>query len=133
MRPWSRTRMRSALQMVDRRWATTKAVRPLSSRRSASWISSSVWVSMDEVASSRIRIRGSARKARAKEISWRWPRSEEHTSELQSRENLVCRLLLEKKNKTVQVEGLYFRHHRDKAGPTVSISRIIIDNNVVLK
>src|SRR5690606_40902012 len=27
----------------------------------------------------------------------RWKRSEEHTSELQSRENLVCRLLLEKK------------------------------------
>src|SRR5690606_41947344 len=27
-------------------------------------------------------------------------RSEEHTSELQSRENLVCRLLLEKKKKT---------------------------------
>src|SRR5690606_39367320 len=26
-----------------------------------------------------------------------YPRSEEHTSELQSRENLVCRLLLEKK------------------------------------
>src|SRR5690606_42117680 len=26
-------------------------------------------------------------------------RSEEHTSELQSRENLVCRLLLEKKNR----------------------------------
>src|SRR5207302_3810986 len=29
-------------------------------------------------------------------------RSEEHTSELQSRENLVCRLLLEKKKKTKQ-------------------------------
>src|SRR5690606_40034023 len=29
--------------------------------------------------------------------SRRKPRSEEHTSELQSRENLVCRLLLEKK------------------------------------
>src|SRR5690606_42147714 len=28
----------------------------------------------------------------------RQQRSEEHTSELQSRENLVCRLLLEKKN-----------------------------------
>src|SRR5690606_39400362 len=28
-----------------------------------------------------------------------WIRSEEHTSELQSRENLVCRLLLEKKKK----------------------------------
>src|SRR5690606_42052992 len=29
-------------------------------------------------------------------------RSEEHTSELQSRENLVCRLLLEKKKQDVQ-------------------------------
>src|SRR5690606_41680909 len=29
-------------------------------------------------------------------------RSEEHTSELQSRENLVCRLLLEKKKKTTK-------------------------------
>src|SRR5688572_31576343 len=28
------------------------------------------------------------------------PRSEEHTSELQSQSNLVCRLLLEKKNNT---------------------------------
>src|SRR5690242_21484366 len=28
----------------------------------------------------------------------RWSRSEEHTSELQSHVNLVCRLLLEKKN-----------------------------------
>src|SRR2546430_10447301 len=28
-----------------------------------------------------------------------WPRSEEHTSELQSQSNLVCRLLLEKKNR----------------------------------
>src|SRR5688572_31034504 len=31
---------------------------------------------------------------------WRAPRSEEHTSELQSQSNLVCRLLLEKKKKT---------------------------------
>src|SRR3712207_8008789 len=29
------------------------------------------------------------------------PRSEEHTSELQSRQYLVCRLLLEKKNDTI--------------------------------
>src|SRR5207244_10394545 len=29
--------------------------------------------------------------------SCRWPRSEEHTSELQSPDHLVCRLLLEKK------------------------------------
>src|SRR5436309_4933597 len=32
-------------------------------------------------------------------------RSEEHTSELQSRENLVCRLLLEKKNEGQEEEG----------------------------
>src|SRR5690606_40113497 len=32
-------------------------------------------------------------------LDWRMTRSEEHTSELQSRENLVCRLLLEKKKK----------------------------------
>ena len=37
-------------------------------------------------------------------------RSEEHTSELQSRTNLVCRLLLEKKKKTHQQKNmiLYF-------------------------
>src|SRR6266511_5569520 len=34
-------------------------------------------------------------------------RSEEHTSELQSRENLVCRLLLEKKKKTNISISLY--------------------------
>src|SRR2546427_9092831 len=32
----------------------------------------------------------------------RAPRSEEHTSELQSQSNLVCRLLLEKKKKTTR-------------------------------
>src|SRR2546430_8947418 len=31
-----------------------------------------------------------------------WPRSEEHTSELQSQSNLVCRLLLEKKKNKEQ-------------------------------
>src|SRR2546427_4549761 len=33
--------------------------------------------------------------------SWRAKRSEEHTSELQSQSNLVCRLLLEKKKKNM--------------------------------
>src|SRR5688572_32301165 len=33
-------------------------------------------------------------------LSISWLRSEEHTSELQSQSNLVCRLLLEKKKKT---------------------------------
>src|SRR5690606_40146290 len=35
-----------------------------------------------------------------------WVRSEEHTSELQSRENLVCRLLLEKKKHHKRSTGL---------------------------
>src|SRR2546430_10076698 len=35
-------------------------------------------------------------------------RSEEHTSELQSQSNLVCRLLLEKKKK--HTETAYYRH-----------------------
>src|SRR3712207_7219078 len=34
----------------------------------------------------------------------RMPRSEEHTSELQSRQYLVCRLLLEKKNKKIETQ-----------------------------
>src|SRR5207302_3266422 len=34
-------------------------------------------------------------------------RSEEHTSELQSRENIVCRLLLEKKNNYSSSSSLY--------------------------
>src|SRR5258708_26890702 len=41
-----------------------------------------------------------ALKARAQRIA---SRSEEHTSELQSPDHLVCRLLLEKKKKTVDM------------------------------
>ena len=39
----------------------------------ASWMRSSVSVSMLEVASSRMMMRGSAAMARAKAMSWRWP------------------------------------------------------------
>src|SRR5688500_14158329 len=38
-----------------------------------------------------------ARRVRRRPQAWACPRSEEHTSELQSPCNLVCRLLLEKK------------------------------------
>src|SRR3712207_8685523 len=39
-------------------------------------------------------------------------RSEEHTSELQSRQYLVCRLLLEKKKIYIELtDGLSFYHH----------------------
>src|SRR5690606_41746767 len=40
-------------------------------------------------------------------------RSEEHTSELQSRENLVCRLLLEKKKKIKDITSRAFRRAED--------------------
>src|SRR5690606_41860413 len=43
-----------------------------------------------------VTLRGSAQLPSTATVEW--SRSEEHTSELQSRENLVCRLLLEKKN-----------------------------------
>src|SRR5690606_39833064 len=41
-------------------------------------------------------------------------RSEEHTSELQSRENLVCRLLLEKKNDSGLIIHDYTVNHLQK-------------------
>src|SRR3989475_7485028 len=37
-------------------------------------------------------------------------RSEEHTSELQSQSNLVCRLLLEKKKNNANSQSSYARH-----------------------
>src|SRR5438105_11983255 len=46
--------------------------------------------------------------------SWRSPRSEEHTSELQSRVDLVCRLLLEKKKKDKSINGGEEHHNRKK-------------------
>src|SRR2546429_4460275 len=55
-----------------------------------------------------------------RELETNVPRSEEHTSELQSRLHLVCRLLLEKKKKNLHllcpllpVEHGRPRHHAD--------------------
>src|SRR2546427_3290572 len=42
----------------------------------------------------------------------RMRRSEEHTSELQSQSNLVCRLLLEKKKKEIYKEQTSHRHQK---------------------
>src|ERR1022692_5173369 len=39
-------------------------------------------------------------------LQWCWDRSEEHTSELQSPCNLVCRLLLEKKKNRKDLGGV---------------------------
>src|SRR2546427_5904177 len=43
-------------------------------------------------------------------------RSEEHTSELQSQSNLVCRLLLEKKKKTELRHARYIRRDTTRIG-----------------
>jgi len=48
-------------------------VRPCTRLSSAFWISCSVEVSTEEVASSRIRMRGSISSARAMEMRWRSP------------------------------------------------------------
>src|SRR5947209_15537986 len=57
---------------------------------------------------------GDARAGRAAEAGGGRParRSEEHTSELQSRQYLVCRLLLEKKKKNKER-----KRHRKKMNP----------------
>src|SRR2546421_2953699 len=42
-------------------------------------------------------------------LGWTRKRSEEHTSELQSRSDLVCRLLLEKKKKHIHKKTLRYQ------------------------
>src|SRR2546430_12930930 len=49
---------------------------------------------------------------REKTLTLKSARSEEHTSELQSQSNLVCRLLLEKKKKK-QITCTRTEHHND--------------------
>src|SRR5205085_11871247 len=60
----------------------------------------------DALPISSARARSCGRRWRSRHARWWWAcrrpsRSEEHTSELQSQSNLVCRLLLEKKKKTI--------------------------------
>src|SRR5688572_31998218 len=62
--------------------------------------------------------RWSARRAEGRVVSVAGaagtPRSEEHTSELQSQSNLVCRLLLEKKKISAQYESHSRPWHDEK-------------------
>jgi hypothetical protein len=71
--PCSSTTMSSASAIVESRCAITNVVRSAITSRSAVLIACSVEASTDEVASSRIRIRGSLSSARAIAIRWRWP------------------------------------------------------------
>src|SRR5438105_11323628 len=50
-------------------------------------------------------------------------RSEEHTSELQSRVDLVCRLLLEKKKALHTTAPRPRQRRRTRAGPTCALAR----------
>src|SRR5256886_6889809 len=63
-------------------------------------------------------------RPRVGDVAWlhvRNVRSEEHTSELQSQSNLVCRLLLEKKKKTNQKLILPLANDRSRP-PTPSLA-----------
>ena len=73
MLPSSMTRIVSASRIVDSRWAMTNEVRSLRSAAIASCTSTSVRVSTDEVASSRMSSAGCAKNARAIVMSWRSP------------------------------------------------------------
>src|SRR5688572_32659535 len=51
---------------------------------------------------------------------WRCGRSEEHTSELQSQSNLVCRLLLEKKKKKKKKKKKYKKRKLIESEETIT-------------
>src|SRR2546429_3534475 len=61
---------------------------------------------------SALKLYGARKSVRRNICNWR-NRSEEHTSELQSRLHLVCRLLLEKKKK-YKMSILFFLNHDTK-------------------
>src|SRR2546429_3628653 len=91
--------------MASARSAYCRACAPSSASRAAIWENRSVW-------GERLSITGWPQKATllpfrkaSRASSPCAARSEEHTSELQSRLHLVCRLLLEKKNARLGVPG----------------------------
>src|SRR2546430_9788860 len=60
---------------------------------------------------SELQLSSNQSKRDARRLPFQRSRSEEHTSELQSQSNLVCRLLLEKKNK-IHLLSCLTRTHR---------------------
>src|SRR5258706_8942941 len=73
--------------------------RNLSKRPEDEWLSTALSEMLGAELAAGGKIRLVSRKGRSR-------RSEEHTSELQSLTNLVCRLLLEKKKKHCQLAGV---------------------------
>src|SRR2546427_3292640 len=95
-----------------RRCAAKRLVYPASTRPGLE--ASGVWIARSRPTSP---VRASScsgsplRSSRSRTLGPVTARSEEHTSELQSQSNLVCRLLLEKKKKTNKIV-----EHDDEAG-----------------
>src|SRR5438270_1905627 len=56
------------------------------------------------------------------------PRSEEHTSELQSQSNLVCRLLLEKKKKKTSYQQ-HVNEHIDQESANSNSTQLVSSNH----
>src|SRR5438270_3843448 len=61
------------------------------------------------------------------------PRSEEHTSELQSQSNLVCRLLLEKKNTDTISRADTRRWEAAHATPNIGSGRHVLMRHLLLR
>src|SRR2546430_7420701 len=71
-------------------------------------------------------------RARDQEAARRSPRSEEHTSELQSQSNLVCRLLLEKKKKKHTFSSSLLPSSGSTSSPPSSPSHTAFDRTILL-
>src|SRR3712207_7616715 len=89
-----RTVVAPSVGVVPASWVDTSGAEPAVA-------SSTLLASLVAASSSRSRVKSSALPRYAFRRRPLCLRSEEHTSELQSRQYLVCRLLLEKKKKTL--------------------------------
>src|SRR5438093_3499836 len=76
-------------------------------------------------AAATLRPRSASRAMRAIWRGRRCSRSEEHTSELQSLTNLVCRLLLEKKKTPVLQKHAVDEHLHNKLSPHSSLAALL--------
>src|SRR3989440_3266425 len=81
------------------------------------------WRSSARSSSSNALSRTSGTTSRATSLDRTANRSEEHTSELQSRSDLVCRLLLEKKKKKTQTQI----HPTQRKSPTHLLTNQLTD------
>src|SRR5436309_10554301 len=95
------TNPRALHSLPTRRSSDLSWPRPTTPSKNAVIESAIVWILLVPC------VRGRPARADHPGESRRW-RSEEHTSELQSRENIVCRLLLEKKKRSVAIQTLLF-------------------------